>query len=53
LGSQLSAQRVARLLLADPLGSQERWEEELEKTEFQDEGAVLLRYAAITSAYVS
>lgn len=41
LGSQLDAQRAVRLLLADPLGPKESWEDELEQA---DERAVLLRY---------
>lgn len=43
LNSQLSAQRLARLLLADPLGAEERWEKELEKTGDGNERALLLR----------
>lgn len=43
MGSQLGAQKLARLLLADPLGSVEKWELELEKSEGQDERPVLLR----------
>lgn len=43
LNSQVSAQRLARLLLADPLGSEEGWEKELEKAEDGNEGAVLLK----------
>jgi hypothetical protein len=35
---------MARLLLADPLGSRERWEDDLEQSNFQDERPVLLRY---------
>ena len=31
LNSQVSASRLARLLLADPLGNEEGWEKELEK----------------------
>ncbi|KAH7071303.1 hypothetical protein BKA63DRAFT_517701 [Paraphoma chrysanthemicola] len=42
LNSQLSAQQLARLLLADPLGSEEQWEKELGKT--NDQRAVLLKY---------
>ncbi|KAH7079530.1 hypothetical protein FB567DRAFT_476158 [Paraphoma chrysanthemicola] len=42
LNSQLSAQQLARLLLADPLGSEEPWEKELGK--INDQRAVLLKY---------
>lgn len=40
LNSQVSAQRLARLLLADPLGNEEGWEKELEKA---GERTVLLK----------
>jgi hypothetical protein len=43
LNSQLSAQRLARLLLADPLGAQEQWENDLLKAD-GSERAVLLKY---------
>lgn len=43
LSSQVSAQRLARLLLADPLGNEERWEKELEKAGDGSDNAVLLK----------
>jgi hypothetical protein len=43
LNSQASAQRLARLLLADPLGAEERWEKELVKAGNGNERAVLLK----------
>lgn len=43
LNSQISAQRLARLLLADPLGNVEGWEQELEKAGDGNERAVLLK----------
>lgn len=43
LNSQVSAQRLARLLLADPLGSEEGWEKELDKVAIGNERAVLLK----------
>jgi hypothetical protein len=43
LNSQVSAQRLARLLLADPLGNVEGWEQELEKAGDGNERAVLLK----------
>ncbi|KAF2705871.1 hypothetical protein K504DRAFT_439169 [Pleomassaria siparia CBS 279.74] len=43
LGNQRIAQQLARLLLADPLGAEEQWERDLDKT--GDEGRpILLRY---------
>lgn len=44
LNSQIGAQRLARLLLADPLGQEEEWEKELDSA---GEEAVLLRYVGI------
>lgn len=46
LNSQLSAQKLARLLLADPLGDKGRWERVLENDDIGEaEGrAVLIRY---------
>jgi hypothetical protein len=44
LNSQLSAQQLARLLLADPLSAEEQWEKELVKTSDGNERAVLLKY---------
>jgi hypothetical protein len=48
LNSQTSAQRLVRLLLADPLGAEEQWEKELEKAGDGNAKAVLLKYAIIT-----
>lgn len=42
LNSQIGAQQLARLLVADPLGDKEEWESSLEKS--PEQGAVLLRY---------
>ncbi|EFQ84869.1 hypothetical protein PTT_20363 [Pyrenophora teres f. teres 0-1] len=44
MNSQSSAQQLARLLLADPLGAEEQWEKELVKAGNGNEGAVLLKY---------
>ncbi|KAF1935405.1 hypothetical protein EJ02DRAFT_460420 [Clathrospora elynae] len=44
LNSQSSAQRLARLLLADPLGAEARWEKELVKAGDGNARAVLLKY---------
>ncbi|KAJ4373700.1 hypothetical protein N0V86_007843 [Didymella sp. IMI 355093] len=44
LNSQVSAQRLARLLLADPLSNVEGWEQELEKAGDGNERAVLLKF---------
>jgi hypothetical protein len=44
MSSQRSAQRLARLLLADPLSNTENWEKQLEQTDEGDDRAVLLRY---------
>lgn len=43
LDQQLSAQRLARLLLADPLGNEEQWEKELEKAVDGTGKAILLK----------
>ena len=43
LNSQVSASRLARLLLADPLGNEEAWEKELVKVDDANERAVLLK----------
>ncbi|KAH7396343.1 hypothetical protein BKA66DRAFT_262212 [Pyrenochaeta sp. MPI-SDFR-AT-0127] len=51
LNSQVSAQRLARLLLADPLGTEERWERELEKAGDGNERAVLLKYGDDSDAH--
>ncbi|KAH6220488.1 hypothetical protein HBI42_085450 [Parastagonospora nodorum] len=50
LNSQSSAQRLARLLLADPLGAEEQWEKELLKAGDGGERAVLLKYGEDTDA---
>jgi hypothetical protein len=42
LNSQVSAQRLARLLLADPLGAEEQWEKALETSD-ESGRAVLLK----------
>jgi hypothetical protein len=49
LNSQVGAQRLARLLVADPLAEKAEWERALETS--PEEGAVLLRYedTALTS----
>jgi hypothetical protein len=44
LNSQISARRLARALLADPLSREEAWEHELENG--KEDEPVLLRYAA-------
>ena len=44
MNSQLSAQQLARLLLADPLSAEEQWERELVKSGDSNERAVLLKY---------
>lgn len=44
MNSQSSAQQLARLLLADPLGAEEQWEKELVKAGNGNEGAVLLKW---------
>ncbi|CAI6297096.1 unnamed protein product [Periconia digitata] len=44
LNSQGGAQRLARLLLADPLGKEEDWEKELNKPTEGDDSAVLIRF---------
>jgi hypothetical protein len=43
LNSQVSAQRLSRLLLADPLGAEEQWEKQLVKAGDGTERAVLLK----------
>ncbi|EUC44795.1 hypothetical protein COCMIDRAFT_97249 [Bipolaris oryzae ATCC 44560] len=44
LNSQLSAQQLARLLLADPLAAEGQWEKELAKAGVGSDNAVLLKY---------
>ncbi|EUC32450.1 hypothetical protein COCCADRAFT_37622 [Bipolaris zeicola 26-R-13] len=44
LNSQLSAQQLARLLLADPLAAEGQWEKDLAKAGVGNENAVLLKY---------
>ncbi|KAF2851909.1 hypothetical protein T440DRAFT_447320 [Plenodomus tracheiphilus IPT5] len=51
LNSQVSAQRLARLLLADPLGAEEKWEQELEHAGDGNERAVLLKYGEDSDAH--
>jgi hypothetical protein len=43
LNSQTGAQRLARLLLADPLGTEEQWEKELERSSDGTERPILLK----------
>ncbi|KAF1834092.1 hypothetical protein BDW02DRAFT_569364 [Decorospora gaudefroyi] len=51
LDSQLSARRLARLLLADPLGAEEAWEKELANAgPGEERGAVLLKYGDASDA---
>ncbi|KAI4916787.1 hypothetical protein J4E90_003290 [Alternaria incomplexa] len=51
LNSQLSAQQLARLLLADPLSAEEQWEKELVKSRDSNERAVLLKYGDDADAH--
>ncbi|PSN74420.1 hypothetical protein BS50DRAFT_539665 [Corynespora cassiicola Philippines] len=51
LNSQLTAQRLVRLLLADPLGSEETWEQELEKLNNEDGRPILLRFGDESDAH--
>ncbi|KAI4939337.1 uncharacterized protein J4E92_000622 [Alternaria infectoria] len=51
LNSQLSAQQLARLLLADPLSAEEQWEKELVKSGDSNERAVLLKYGDDADAH--
>ncbi|KAJ4993419.1 calcineurin-like phosphoesterase [Stagonosporopsis vannaccii] len=51
LNSQVSAQRLARLLLADPLGNEEGWEKELETAGDGNERAVLLKFGDENDAH--
>ncbi|PVI00454.1 hypothetical protein DM02DRAFT_563051 [Periconia macrospinosa] len=44
LNSQVGAQRLARLLLADPLGKEEEWEKELDGSSDGNTSAVLIRF---------
>ncbi|KAF9633124.1 hypothetical protein BFW01_g4018 [Lasiodiplodia theobromae] len=44
LGDQASAKQLARLLLADPLSEQGRWEDALEAHDTDNGQAILLRY---------
>ncbi|KAF2871293.1 hypothetical protein BDV95DRAFT_521905 [Massariosphaeria phaeospora] len=50
LNGQLSAQKLARLLLADPLGAEGQWERELGDTSDEDGRALLLRFGDETDA---
>ncbi|KAF2448918.1 hypothetical protein P171DRAFT_407223 [Karstenula rhodostoma CBS 690.94] len=49
LNSQVGAQRLAKLLVADPLADKAGWERELEKS--PEEGAVLLRFGDENDAH--
>ncbi|KAL5452456.1 hypothetical protein PMIN07_002131 [Paraphaeosphaeria minitans] len=49
LNSQIGAQRLARLLIADPLADDAYWERELENN--PEEGAVLLRFGDENDAH--
>ncbi|KAJ4293332.1 hypothetical protein N0V90_008614 [Kalmusia sp. IMI 367209] len=49
LNSQVGAQQLARLLIADPLAEKAEWEKELEKS--VEEGAVLLRFGEENDAH--
>ncbi|KAL1593817.1 hypothetical protein SLS60_010549 [Paraconiothyrium brasiliense] len=49
LKSQVGAQRLARLLVADPLADKAEWEKKLEKS--PEEGAVLLRFGDENDAH--
>ncbi|KAF2276453.1 uncharacterized protein EI97DRAFT_40285 [Westerdykella ornata] len=49
MDSQLHAQNLARLLLADPLGSVAQWEKELERLDIEEK-PVLLRFGEETDA---
>ncbi|KAI8933094.1 hypothetical protein NX059_009737 [Plenodomus lindquistii] len=51
LNSQVGAQRLARLLIADPLGAEEKWEKELDKAGEGRERAVLLKYGEDSDAH--
>ncbi|USP72848.1 hypothetical protein yc1106_00122 [Curvularia clavata] len=51
LNSQLSAQQLARLLVADPLAAEEQWERDLIKAADGNENAVLLKYGTDPDAY--
>ncbi|KAH9859460.1 hypothetical protein IAQ61_011241 [Plenodomus lingam] len=51
LQNQVSAQRLARLLLADPLGVEEEWEKDLESAGNGSERAVLLKYGEDADAH--
>lgn len=44
LNSQLGAQQLARLLIADPLAAEEQWERDLVKAGDGSENAVLLKW---------
>ncbi|OJD33373.1 serine threonine protein phosphatase 2b catalytic subunit protein [Diplodia corticola] len=44
LGDQASAKQLARLLLADPLSEQSKWEDALEARDTENGQAILLRY---------
>ncbi|KAJ9639900.1 hypothetical protein H2199_006133 [Coniosporium tulheliwenetii] len=44
LGEQKAARKLVRLLLADPLGEKEKWEQVLEESGVEDERGLLVRY---------
>ncbi|KAF1954138.1 hypothetical protein CC80DRAFT_493986 [Byssothecium circinans] len=51
LDNQVGAQRLVRLLVADPLVEEKAWEKELEKPGKDEEGAVLLRFGDEADAH--
>ncbi|KAF2140113.1 uncharacterized protein K452DRAFT_230804 [Aplosporella prunicola CBS 121167] len=51
LGDQRAAQRLVRLLLADPLGDKGVWEKELEKKGQDEAQAILLRHGDETDVH--
>lgn len=44
LDQTATARKLARLLLADPLGERESWEEQLEKAGDEEGGSLLIRF---------
>ncbi|KAF2727156.1 hypothetical protein EJ04DRAFT_582236 [Polyplosphaeria fusca] len=53
MNSQKSAQQLARLLLADPLGTEGQWEKQLGSSQNEEGKAVLLRYGDESNAHTS
>ncbi|ORX97181.1 hypothetical protein BCR34DRAFT_578119 [Clohesyomyces aquaticus] len=51
LSGRENAQRIAQLLLADPLGVERQWEKQLQTTNVEDEKPVLLRYGDENDAH--